>query len=348
MAGRNPTAWRAPLRRQPSPPVGLGRGPSSSGGGTRGGRRRPGQPWATPPQDVRPPRQCQQFGHRRAHPHAATLRRRRAQQRAVEPFVVGAHPERLPDHPGGLAAVAAARQLIGTPQRGAHHQGLDAGACAVEHGPVGPAEAVEERTTDKVHGLDQPAQVVGVGQCGKVLDVGGHRTMQAEMGPARQVRRAVRGPAEGRDGVPRRSSAPWTVQPPGRARWRAPTRRDGRRAGGVRGTRRDRVRPIGGTAPGRRERPPGRGMATSTPVGGTTGNGRDPECRVFTEVNESSFSSCGLKHPGQGRRFVPGRRTVCCDGSGEATCRRVAARYSRGTKSARCASTEAGEGGSRP
>ncbi len=235
MAGRNPTAWRGALRRQAARAAGPGRGRSSRDAGSPivpgpalppGATRRRAHPAPPPGRAVRP--------WWSAAPAGCPAPRWR-EQRAVQPLVVGADPERLANNPVRLTPVPAFHARDGSAERRAHHQCFDP-ACV----PSNTAQSARRKPPNKGPRTScmashrrrgaprRPARRTGRrrsrpsrGGGGPIL--GGGAACRREPGPAHDGRRTT-------------SNAPWPGPRNGPARAPATSPRAGPRPGGRPGT----------------------------------------------------------------------------------------------------------------
>ncbi len=242
MAGGNPTAWRGALRRQASPAAGHGRGPSSGDGGTRARIRRHGRLRGTARRDVRPLRP-----ESAARPSSSAARRDcpRWRWRAATSGT-GARRRDSPGAPGGPPTPPLRHGLAPIAPR--RH------ASAVRTTNDSICDWVPSKTAQSVR--RSPSKSGPRTRC--MASTSGSRPTRSARRSARhrssRCRAAGVAPHEGGAATrhvpcpapsdnPSTSSARWRARPPDRAKSPATTRRGARRAGGRRGTPRDRGRP---------------------------------------------------------------------------------------------------------
>ena len=169
----------------------------------------------------------QELGHGGAQGHPVALGGGGLEQGPVEALVVGTDDQRPTQGPRGPVGQTGSHQRARGTQCRVHDQALELGLGPVEHGPVRPAQARQQRTTDE---LESPAGTVSVahrGQPGESLHVGRHVVGQPEVAAAGKAGMAEPIDAEGapgigRSGVDRRGRyrpiGPQSQGPPGMGR----------------------------------------------------------------------------------------------------------------------------------
>ena len=98
----------------------------------------------------------------------------------MEALVVRARPQGQTEQPFSLASLVHLEFVLCRPQRSRDHHRLDFGLRAVQHGPIGPPQALERTAAHKLEGLDPASRVGARRGSGEQLDVGDHRVPQAE------------------------------------------------------------------------------------------------------------------------------------------------------------------------
>ena len=200
MAGRNPTAWRAPLRRQATRRAGHGRGRSSRDGAVQPAAR-PGRPRRSGPRPS--PASVSSCAMAARKPDPVALGGRGAQQRPVEALVVGADEQARRT----IHSASAPR-----PRRDARSR-RPATRCAPPRPRPRPgcrrstAQSARRRPAKSGPRTSRTrrasARGLRAGQGREAVDVGRHRLVQPEIGAAREARSAVRRAAQRAPGVRR-------------------------------------------------------------------------------------------------------------------------------------------------